>query len=138
MKLRAIRGAITCDENTKAEIEAKTCRLLEELLARNDVDHEDLVSVLFTATDDLTAEFPAAAARSIGLGDVPLLCARELSIDHGMPRVVRVLVHTYTEKSRGELHHVDGTFWLPYGDNTHPANTTQNWNMWLLQAAYRF
>jgi chorismate mutase len=106
VKLRAIRGAITCDENTKAEIDAKTCRLLEELLARNSVDHEDLVSILFTATDDLTAEFPAAAARSIGLGDVPLICARELSIDHGMARVVRVLVYCYTEKSRNELHHV--------------------------------
>jgi chorismate mutase len=106
VKLRAIRGAVTCDEDTKAEIEAKTSRLLEELLARNDVDHEDLVSILFTATDDLTAEFPAAAARAIGLGDVPLLCARELSIDHGMPRVLRVLVHCYTEKSRDELHHV--------------------------------
>ncbi len=106
MKLRAIRGAITCDENTKTEIAAKTSRLLEELLARNEVEHEDLVSVLFTATDDLTAEFPAAAARAIGLGDVPLLCARELSIDHGMPMVIRVLVHCYTAKARVELHHV--------------------------------
>lgn len=106
MKLRAIRGAITCDENTKDEIHAKTCRLLEELLARNEVDHEDLVSVLFTATDDLNADFPAVAARSIGLGDVPLLCARELSIPHGMARVVRVLVHCYTPKARAELHHV--------------------------------
>lgn len=106
MKLRAIRGAITCDENTKAEIDAKTARLVEEILARNEVEHDALVSVLFTATADLTAEFPAAAARAIGLGDVPLLCAQELSIDHGMARVVRVLVHCYTEKSRDELHHV--------------------------------
>jgi chorismate mutase len=104
--LRAVRGAITCDENTKVEIEAKTSRLLEELLARNGVDHEDLVSILFTATEDLTAEFPASAARAIGLGDVPLICARELSIEHGMPQVVRVLVHCYTEKTRSELHHV--------------------------------
>lgn len=106
VKLRAIRGAITCDENTKTEIDAKTARLVEEILARNDIDHDALVSILFTATDDLTAEFPAAAARAIGLGDVPLLCARELGIDHGMARVVRVLVHCYTEKNRDELHHV--------------------------------
>jgi chorismate mutase len=106
VKLRALRGAITCDENTKAEIEAKVRRLMKELLARNELDHDDLVSILFTATEDLTAEFPATAARALGLGDVPLLCARELAIDHGMPRVVRVLVHCYTDKPRDELHHV--------------------------------
>jgi chorismate mutase len=106
VQLRAIRGAITCDENTKAEIDAKTSRLVEEILARNEVDHDALVSILFTATDDLTAEFPAAAARAIGLGDVPLLCARELGIDHGMPMVVRVMVHCYTDKPRQALHHV--------------------------------
>lgn len=106
MKLRALRGAITCDENTKAEIEARVRRLMKELLARNELDHDDLVSILFTATEDLTAEFPATAARALGLGDVPLLCARELAIDHGMPRVVRVLVHCYTDRSRDELHHV--------------------------------
>jgi chorismate mutase len=106
VKLRAIRGAITCDENTKAEIDTKTARLVEEILSRNELDHDELVSILFTATDDLTAEFPAAAARALGLGDVPLLCARELSIDHGMERVVRVLVHCYTDKDRSGLHHV--------------------------------
>ena len=106
MKLRALRGAITCDENTKAEIEAKTRRLMKEVLARNELDHDELVSIIFTCTDDLTAEFPATAARAIGLGDVPLLCARELSIDHGMPMVVRVLVHCYTDRPREELHHV--------------------------------
>jgi chorismate mutase len=106
VKLRAIRGAITCDANTKAEIDAKTTRLIEEILSRNELDHDALVSILFTATEDLSAEFPATAARAIGLGDVPLLCARELSIDHGMARVVRVLMHCYTEKERNELHHV--------------------------------
>ena len=76
--------AITCDENTKQEIEEKTQRLVKELLTRNELEHDDIVSVVFTATDDLTAEFPAAAARGVGLGDIPLLCARELAIDHGM------------------------------------------------------
>ncbi len=102
----ALRGAITCDDDTLEEIDAKTQTLMKELLARNDVDHDDLVSVIFTATDDLTAEFPAAAARAIGLGDVPLLCARELAVAHGMPRCIRVLVHCYTDRARDELHHV--------------------------------
>ena len=106
MKLRALRGAITCDGNTKAEIDAKTRQLMTEVLARNELEHDDLVSIIFTATDDLTAEFPATAARSLGLGDVPLLCARELSVEHGMARVIRVLVHCYTDRPRDELHHV--------------------------------
>jgi chorismate mutase len=106
VQLRALRGAITCDEDTKAEIDAKTRELVEALLARNSVGHEDLVSIIFTATEDLTSEFPAVAARELGLGDVPLLCARELNIGHGMKRVVRVLVHCYTDQPRSELHHV--------------------------------
>ena len=106
MRLRALRGAITCDDNTKQEIDAKTQRLMRELLARNDLDHDDVVSILFTATEDLTAEFPAAAARGLGLGDVPLICARELAVMHGMPRVIRVLVHCYTARERTDLHHV--------------------------------
>jgi chorismate mutase len=106
VKLRALRGAITCDDNTKAEIDAKTQQLMTAILARNELEHDDLVSIIFTATDDLTAEFPATAARSLGLGDVPLLCARELAIDHGMARVVRVLVHCYTDRPREDLHHV--------------------------------
>lgn len=80
--------------------------LLSEMLGRNGVDHDDIVSVVFTATDDLHSGFPAAAAREMGLGDVPLLCARELDIDGGMPRCIRVLMHVETERSRAELRHV--------------------------------
>ncbi len=101
-----MRGAITCDEDSKSEIEEKTQRLVKELLARNEVEHDDLVSVIFTMTSDLGAEFPATAARSVGLGDIPLLCARELEIEHGMPRCIRVLVHCYSDRRRDELHHV--------------------------------
>jgi chorismate mutase len=104
--LLALRGAITCDEDTKAEIDTKTQRLVREMLERNTIAHDDIVSIIFTATDDLHAEFPAAAARAIGLGDVPLLCARELGIVHGMPRTVRVLMHFYGEHRRTDLHHV--------------------------------
>jgi chorismate mutase len=106
MRVRALRGATTCDADTLAEIDAKTQELVTEMLARNDVDHEDLVSIVFTATDDLHAQFPATAARALGLGDVPLLCARELDITGGMSRTVRVLMHLYTERTRAELHHV--------------------------------
>src|SRR3954453_16084929 len=106
MKLRALRGATTCDENTRDEIDTKTQTLVRDLLDRNDIDHEDIVSIIFTATDDLTAQFPATAARALGLGDVPLICARELGIEGGMPHAIRVLMHLYTTRSRSELHHV--------------------------------
>ncbi len=105
-RLLALRGAITLDADTRDEVSEKTQRLVKEMLARNEVNHEDLVSIIFTATDDVTAEFPAAAARALGLGDVPLLCARELGIAHGMPLCVRVLMHLYSERRRDELHHV--------------------------------
>lgn len=106
MNLLALRGAITLSANTRAEVEEKTQRLVKEMLSRNDVAHDDIVSIIFTATEDITAEFPATAARALGVGDVPLLCARELAIDSGMPLCVRVLMHLYTERTRTELHHV--------------------------------
>ncbi|MDP9336001.1 MAG: chorismate mutase [Actinomycetota bacterium] len=106
MRLLALRGATTFDEDTKADIDTKTQALIREMLERNSVAHDDLVSIIFTATDDLTAEFPATAARALGLGDVPLLCARELGIVHGMTHTIRVLMHFYGDQKRGDLHHV--------------------------------
>jgi chorismate mutase len=106
MRLVALRGAITCAEDTKSEIDTKTKRLVTEMLGRNDIAHEDLVSILFTATDDLHSEFPAAAARALGLGDIPLICARELAIEGSMPRCIRVMVHCYSGRDRADLHHV--------------------------------
>lgn len=106
MKLLAIRGAITCDEDTKAEITVRTQQLVTEMMSRNGVAHDDLVSVLFTSTADLCAEFPAAAARGIGLGDVPLMCAREIDVQGSLPKVIRIMMHTYTDVERRELHHV--------------------------------
>ena len=88
------------------EIDTKTKALVAAMLERNAIDTDDLVSIIFTATDDLHAQFPATAARALGLGDVPLLCARELDIDGGKPRTIRVLMHLYTERARDELHHV--------------------------------
>jgi chorismate mutase len=104
--LLALRGATTIDADTKDEVDRKTQALVREMLDRNDILHDDLVSIIFTATDDITAEFPATAARALGLGDVPLLCARELGITHGMKRTIRVMMHFYGEQSRKELHHV--------------------------------
>ncbi|MFZ4515531.1 MAG: chorismate mutase [Acidimicrobiia bacterium] len=106
MRIRALRGAITCDEDSVAEIETKTQRLILEMLARNSVEHDDVVSVIFTSTDDLRAAFPATAARGVGFGDVPMLCAGEVDVEGSLARVVRVMMHVYTERESAELVHV--------------------------------
>jgi chorismate mutase len=106
VKLLALRGATTVDADSRSEISEKTQALVTAMLERNAVGHDDLVSIVFTATDDLHSEFPATAARALGLGDVPLLCARELDIVHGMPRCIRVLMHFYGDHDRAALHHV--------------------------------
>jgi chorismate mutase len=104
--VRALRGATTVDEDTTEQVHDRVIALLEALFERNDIAKEQLISVIFTATDDIHSVFPATAARKFGLGDVPLLCARELDIDGGTPRCIRVLMHLNTELSRAELHHV--------------------------------
>ena len=104
--LRALRGATTIDEDTAEQVRERVVTLLEAMFTRNEVDHDDLISIVFTATDDVRSAFPAAAARSIGLGDVPMLCARELAIVDSTPRCIRVLVHLETGRSRVELRHV--------------------------------
>jgi chorismate mutase len=106
MALRALRGATTVDEDTPTQVTERVQALLAEMLARNGVDHDDVISVIFTATDDIVSIFPALAARSAGFGDVPLLCARELSVGGSTPRCIRILMHFSTERSRSELHHV--------------------------------
>jgi len=105
-KLRGIRGASRCVANTSEEITEVTQELLTAMLERNAVLHDDVVSVIFTTTPDLTAMFPAAAARGIGFGDVPLLCASEIAVPGSMPLTVRILMHAYTPRPRGDLHHV--------------------------------
>ena len=104
--VRALRGATTVDADTADQITERVRVLVREMLARNGVDKADLISVIFTATEDLTTLFPATAARSEGLGDVPLLCARELSVRGATPRCIRVLMHLTTERSPSELRHV--------------------------------
>ena len=104
--VRALRGATTIDEDTPAQIEKRVVELLKQMIDRNGVDHDDLISVFFTATEDVVSTFPATAARTYGLGDVPLICARELSVEGGTPRCIRVMMHLTTERTRQELHHV--------------------------------
>ena len=95
MRLIALRGATTVDANESEAILAATDKLMREILARNELQAEDLVSCIFTLTPDLDAEFPAVAARRMGLSRVPLLCAREIPVPGALPRVIRVLMHCY-------------------------------------------
>ncbi|MFV0318155.1 MAG: chorismate mutase [Microthrixaceae bacterium] len=104
--VRALRGATTLDIDDEPHLVERVTALLSEMLSRNDVGHDDLISIVFTATDDVHCAFPALAARRMGLGDVPLLCARELEIDGATPRCVRVLMHLNTRLSRSEMRHV--------------------------------
>jgi chorismate mutase len=104
--VRGLRGASTCSANTSEEIAEVTKELLLAMLERNGISHDDVISVLFTTTPDLTAAFPATAARGIGFGDVPLLCASEINVPGAMALTVRVLMHAYTERPRADLHHV--------------------------------
>ena len=104
--VRALRGATTVDADTTEQISERVQALLQQMLDRNGVDKDDCISILFTATDDIHAMFPALAARGMGFGDVPLICARELDITGGTPRCVRIMMHINTDKARNELHHV--------------------------------
>ena len=104
--VRALRGATTIDADTADDVRSRVIALLEQMIERNGVDHEDIISVLLTATDHTHSMFPASAARDIGFGDVPLICARELDIVGATPMCIRVLMHLTTSRSRSELRHV--------------------------------
>ncbi|HWB71496.1 MAG TPA: chorismate mutase [Egibacteraceae bacterium] len=106
-RLAALRGATTLDADTRDEVLARTAELLGTLMARNELGADDLVSLLFTATEDIRSEFPAAAVRAAGISDVPMLCAREMDIagDSGIALCVRVMAHVYTDKPRDRLRH---------------------------------
>lgn len=100
-RLYAVRGATTVDVDTRERIVEATQKLLSELCTRNDIAPDDVVSIIFTTTDDLHAEFPAAGVPGSGLGHVPRICARELDVtsDLSIPRCIRVLMHHYAERS---------------------------------------
>ena len=106
MSVRAIRGATQLVEDTREQMLERVTEMVTEVMSANGLGVDDFISVIFTATSDLVAEFPAYAARRLGFGDVPLICARELEIEGSMPRVVRMLAHVETDLPRADVTHV--------------------------------
>jgi chorismate mutase len=108
-QLFAVRGAVQADANNSEAIVQATTELMRELLDRNELQPEAIVSCIFTTTDDLNAEFPAVAARDLGLEAVPLLCSREIPVPGSMPRVIRAMVHYYAPVGHTTAHVYLGT-----------------------------
>ena len=106
MAVRAIRGATQLEVDDRDHLLASVDELIREILTQNGLATDDLISMLFTATPDLHSDFPAAAARHVGIVDVPLICAQELDVDGAMPRVVRVLAHIESDRPRSGINHV--------------------------------
>jgi len=106
MAVRAIRGATQLDVDDRDHLLSSVDELIREILRQNGLATDDLISMLFTATPDLHSEFPALAARQLGIGDVPLLCTQELDIAGAMPRVIRVMVHAETDLTKADVRHV--------------------------------
>jgi chorismate mutase len=106
MTVRAIRGAVQVTANSREAILEGTTELVAEVVARNELTTDDVISVLFTVTPDLTAEFPALAARKLGFHDVPLICATEIPVPGAMPRVVRLMAHVDSDQPRSAIQHV--------------------------------
>jgi chorismate mutase len=103
-RLHALRGAISVGRDDAGEILDATTELMREIMDRNALEPEQVVSCIFTVTDDLTAEFPAVAARALGFERVPLLCAREIPVPGSLPRVIRVLIHYYSDEGHEAKH----------------------------------
>jgi chorismate mutase len=104
MRLFALRGAITAERNDARDILEATTELMAAIMERNELAVERVVSCIFTATNDLNAEFPAVAARALGFDRVPLLCAREMGVPGALPRVIRVLIHYYAPEDHLARH----------------------------------
>ncbi len=102
----ALRGAITVDVDTPDEVARQTTRLLETLYQRNDLCHDEIVSVLFTATPDIKSVAPGVSARAFGLTEVPLICTQEMTVDGALTMCIRLLAHLDTTKKRTDLRHV--------------------------------
>jgi len=104
--VRAVRGAIQLEVDEKDHLLSSTRELVSSVLTANSLTNDDVISIMFTATADLRSEFPAVAARELGLGDVPLMCTQELDIVGAMPRVIRLMAHVSTTLSREQITHV--------------------------------
>lgn len=102
----ALRGATTLEFDEEEHLLGRVRDLLTRMVDANGIDHADLISILFTATSDVHSAFPAKAARQLGMGDVPLICAQELDIDGGKPLCIRIMMHVSSARARTELHHV--------------------------------
>ena len=103
---RGVRGATTADANSREAILEATRELLTRVVEANNIQVDDVVSVLFTTSPDLTAEYPAVAARQLGWHSVAMLCSHEMNVPHGLPRCIRVLLHWNTEKAAADVQHV--------------------------------
>lgn len=106
MKCRGIRGATTIQENSREEILKETKNLLTEMVRANEINQEDIGSVIFTTSTDVNAEYPAVAARRLGWYDQALLCGHEMDVPGGLEKCIRVLIHWNTTKAAGEINHV--------------------------------
>ncbi|MCD0450718.1 chorismate mutase [Actinocorallia sp. API 0066] len=106
MAVRALRGAIQVDADERDEILEATTELMAEVMSRNELTTDDVISVIFTSTPDLKAEFPALAARKLGFSEVPLICATEIDRPGALPRVIRLMAHIETDRPRSEMQHV--------------------------------
>jgi chorismate mutase len=104
--VRAVRGAIQLDADDRDHLLASVEELIREILDQNEIESEDLIAMILTATPDLRSEFPAVAARALGIGDVPLICAQEIDVVGALPRVIRVMVHVHSTRTRAEIRHV--------------------------------
>ena len=106
MRVKAFRGATQLLVDSKSEMEEAVCEMLTELFESNGLATDDLISILFTATPDLVCDFPAAAARKLDLGSIPLICAVEIAVPGSMPKVVRAMVHAHSELEHSAVKHV--------------------------------
>ena len=107
MPIRGVRGAISVPVNTKDEILSATRELLQDMLKKNNgLEKEDIASVIFTTTQDVTAEFPPVAARVLGWDAVPMLCSHEIPVPGSLPMTIRVLIHWNTDKTQSEIKHI--------------------------------
>jgi len=106
MTIRAIRGATTLEVDEREHLHQRTIELVEAMLVENELSTDDLISIFFTCTPDIHSDFPAAAARGLGLGDLPLMCAVEMNVDGALGRVIRVMAHAHLDTPRSEVKHI--------------------------------
>jgi chorismate mutase len=106
MTIRAIRGATTLVTDERSHLHERTRELVEAVMDANELTTDDLISVIFTCTHDITSDFPAAAAREMGFGAVPLMCAQEMAVPGALPRVIRIMMHAHLDVARDAVQHV--------------------------------